>query len=149
MTNFLGNKAVVHASHGVGSATDANPVALPSVDMQSYGARRLIAVVHTEAVSNAAAVMDVDLQTSDDNAAWSDVGSVAGTVAVADKLVAIEVDTNSAVLKRYVRARHQRKDHASTIGYAFYILGDLRVPGDQTNGDIVGAGVVRQTGQLS
>lgn len=147
--NFLTNNVVVHAGDAVAAAQDGAVAHYSALDLAAHGARRVTALVHVGAIA-ANATMDLLLQTSDtdNNADFADVpgAAVTGAALAANKVVAVEVDTNSVRLKRYVRIGRQRKTANSQVLGALYVLGDLRQPGRSlTRGDVVGATVGQET----
>lgn len=143
-TNFLGGHVFVHIGDAVASGTDATAATLSALDLAAHGARRVVAVSHT-GTAGGTAVVDMKLQASDASGGpWVDVpgAALSGVALAANKFVAIEVDTNSVELKRYVRIARQRKTAGSSVLSTFFILSDLRQPGRSlTRGDMAGAAV--------
>ena len=145
--NFLGNNTALVISAAVATGTDASVQYSGSVaDLATNGAaRRVTALLQIDAVANAAAVIDLVLQTRPGTTGdWRTVGTLSGVACAADEYVGIEADTNSARLDRYVRLGYQRKTHNSTLKDGVWIFGDLRNPGTVAVGGISGGGVVRE-----
>ena len=145
--NFLGNNTALSLAATVGTGTDASVQYSGTVaDLATNGAaRRVTALLFVDAVANAAAVIDLVLQTRPGTTGdWRTVGTLSAVATAADEYVAIEADTNSAQLDRYVRLGYQRKTHNSTLAGGVWVFGDLRNPGTVAVGGISGGGVVSQ-----
>ena len=144
--NFLGNNTAVHAADDQATGTDASVrYNATVVDMAANGAaRRITALLKFGTVSNAAAVVDLVLQTRPGTTGdWRTLGTITATPK-ANSFVGIEADTNSAQLDRYMRLGIQRKTHNSQTTDLTFILGDLRNPGTIAVGGIAGGGVVSE-----
>ena len=148
--NFLGSVSFHHIGGSVNAGTDSASGgytgAASRVDMAAIGARRAMAVMELGAcVANS--TIDLTIETSDETASgWAAAATVNVPLGVqtTGKFVAVEVDTNSVPLKRYVRFARQRKGANSAIVNVFFVLGDVRVPGEIANGDLIGGGVGKQ-----
>ena len=147
--NFLPNSTLLRLDETAGTGQDANVVfagAENGVDtMSNGGPRQIVGVMEFSAAAGASRV-DLHLQTrAGTTGDWTTVGSLTGLTPKANEYVAIEGDTNSVELKRYVRLSYQRKGANSTVHGAFFILCGMRVKGTVVRGSVSGGGVVSQT----
>ena len=148
--NFLGNHSAVVVAHDNPSGTDSAFVTLPSyADLQASGSARCVTcLLEMGTVSNAAAVVDLRLETRPGTTGdWRTIGTTS-TTPKANQFVAIEADSNGASLDRYVRVSYQRKTHASEVHGAIYILGDLRSQGIISVGQIADGAIVTEKSSL-
>lgn len=140
-TNLLGNVAIVHGDNAEASGQDAAFQNGVSVDMQTQGAKKIVGVVHVGTVAGGTAAIAVKLEHSDTNTGvYTDISNTEVSVTPgANKFVAVEADTRSVIMKRFVRLSYNRSTADSQVLGVFYVLANLRKTGDITNGDITGA----------
>ena len=154
MQNFLPNKTLLFAEGDHTGGTDAAVQSCNSVDLGKYGPHSVVGFLVLGTVAPTG-VIDVFFQTSDDNQFAGDDANPVASVKVTtpansdNKLVGIEVSTDSARLKRYVRMVYQRREADVEILGGFYVLPDARRHGDIVHGDVVAGAVVQEKSAIT
>ena len=143
--NFLPNATIVRLGNAVAAGQDGDVQESGNVDLQANGGARRVVLALQLGSAVAGGVVDLSVRTrAGTSGNWTTVGSVSNMATEANKFVAIEADTNSVRLQRYVQLGYQRKTQDIQIVAAFALLCELRQPGDLTRGDVVAAAVVSE-----
>ena len=144
--NFLPNHVVYNLQETEASATDGSVRdAGNTVDLLAASAARRVTFLLHLGTQTSGAVVDLHFRTrAGASGNWTTVGSVTNAATKANGILAIEADSNSVELQRYVSLAYQRKGAASQVVAATAVLSDLRQPGTIVAGDVTAGAVVRQ-----